>query len=379
MARKLKLKKRRAQRKERPFYDEDTQIQIREDFVRVYCLEPLMRKAQDDPVIDRVLTPDIIKDIETLDEDDDIGVRTRERYLPQMPVHSDFFVGMKHAMDPLWTRRIEMCLRFYNDAIRWDRELAKVFLIGMIRQLRYWVLSQHEQPHLGKKESALEWVRDELLPRISADMGVVEDYNCPEIDLEYFRRWEMEIDSLRREINERLGRTERAREKGELGELSPEEMLTDPDISLEEFLEWSQLNPTQAIQSIASVRKDDTLTFHLWSKLFSSPGATEFLELFDHMESADISNRDRKALRKQLLSVMSQTNTDGVQKLLEHPAFSNMQAGIIQTLQTTENTAHRQLLNNLQLRYQVQGTSLIEAVLTDPGVFLDLITPTAKE
>ena len=58
--------------------------------------------------------------METADEDDDVRARTRERHLPQMPLHQEFLEGMATAQDPLMTRDLEITLRHYNTAIRWD-------------------------------------------------------------------------------------------------------------------------------------------------------------------------------------------------------------------------------------------------------------------
>ena len=73
MGKKIKLKKRKKIEKERPFDDSDTVIQWREDFVQDYIKEPLMRKAVETPVVERVVTEDMEKDILVQDEDDDIG------------------------------------------------------------------------------------------------------------------------------------------------------------------------------------------------------------------------------------------------------------------------------------------------------------------
>ncbi|MBM76191.1 MAG: hypothetical protein CMK59_12380 [Proteobacteria bacterium] len=190
-------------KKERPFNDEDTRIQIREDFAHYYVRDPLWRHALEEPLIRMGITSPALLDMESAYEDDDIGVRTRERHLPQMPVHQEFLEGMSSAQDPLLTRDLEITLRHYNDAIRWDSEFARVFVLGMLRQLRQWVQSQTPETEPQSAE-ALLWVKDVLVPRLSTDMSVLDAYLTPEQDLEEMRRWIYEADNLNREINVRL-------------------------------------------------------------------------------------------------------------------------------------------------------------------------------
>ena len=105
-----------------------------------------------------------------------------------------------------------MTLRYFNDAIRWDAEFAKIFMLGMLRQMRYWVYA-HDPKKLQKQGlSALLYVRDDFLPKIAADMSELQNYWNPDHDLEELRRWELELDNLVREINTRIFRS------GELSE-----------------------------------------------------------------------------------------------------------------------------------------------------------------
>ena len=84
--------------KERPFNDEDTRIQIREDYAWKYTREPLWRKAKEERVINWALTSPMLLDMETHNEDDDIAVRTRQRHLPQSPTHIEFLAGIQGAL-----------------------------------------------------------------------------------------------------------------------------------------------------------------------------------------------------------------------------------------------------------------------------------------
>ena len=190
--------------KERPFNDEDTRIQIREDYVQRYMREPIWRKAKEERIINWSLTSPMLLDMETHNEDDDVGVRTRERHLPQTPTHLEFLAGTKDAQDPLQTRDLEMTLRYINDSIRWDAEFTKIFILGILRQLRYWVQGQNPRKLQQQGMSALLYVRDDFLPKLTTDMSVLQNYWNPDHDLEELRRWELELDNLIREINTRI-------------------------------------------------------------------------------------------------------------------------------------------------------------------------------
>ena len=152
--------------KERPFNDEDTRIQIREDYVQRYTREPLWRKAKEERVINWSLTSPMLLDMETHNEDDDVGVRTRERHLPQTPTQLEFLAGVKDAQAPLQTRDLEMTLRYINDSIRWDAEFTKIFILGILRQLRYWVQGHNPEKLQQQGMSALLYVRDDFLPKL---------------------------------------------------------------------------------------------------------------------------------------------------------------------------------------------------------------------
>ena len=188
MGRKIKLKKRKKLVKERPFDDSDTQIQIRPDFVVDYTREDPMKMAEADPILERIFTKEIQEDIDYQDEDDDIGVRTREKHLPTMPTDLAFMANTKDAQDPGVTRDVQMSIRYYNDAIRSNTESAKVFIIGLIRQLRVWIEAQEPDPSIQPDSSSLYWVRDTLIPSMKTEMTLLEKHFNPEIDLELFRR-----------------------------------------------------------------------------------------------------------------------------------------------------------------------------------------------
>ena len=134
MTRRIKLKKRKKKEKERPFHDADTAIQWREDFVQDYIKDPLFRKATETPIVERVVTEPMKKDMLTADEDTDLGVRTRGKQLPAMPLDDEFMRNMRESVPTTLLKDVQNNLRFYNDSIRnpATRELSKVFLLGLV-------------------------------------------------------------------------------------------------------------------------------------------------------------------------------------------------------------------------------------------------------
>ena len=125
----------------------------------------LREKAKEDPVIERVLDVNIERDILVQDEDDDLGVRTRERYQPKMPLPEEFRSRMMNSDDNTQLIDLEMSVRYYTDAIYSNKEMAKVFLMGVARQLRYWILAQEPRPNVKDEESQLFYVRDQFRPK----------------------------------------------------------------------------------------------------------------------------------------------------------------------------------------------------------------------
>ena len=145
----------------------------------------------------------MLLDMETHNEDDDVGVRTRERHLPQTPTQLEFLAGVKDAQAPLQTRDLEMTLRYINDSIRWDAEFTKIFILGILRQLRYWVQGHNPQKLQQQGMSALLYVRDDFLPKLTPDMANLRYWN-PDHDLEELLTLGTQNWNSVREINTRI-------------------------------------------------------------------------------------------------------------------------------------------------------------------------------
>ena len=93
--------------KERPFNDEDTRIQIRRITIKGMQREPLWRKAKRADVINWSLTSPMLLDMETHNEDDDVGVRDSGASLaPNTHAMMEFLAGVKKMHKARFKREI---------------------------------------------------------------------------------------------------------------------------------------------------------------------------------------------------------------------------------------------------------------------------------
>ncbi len=351
MGRNLKLKKRKKEEKERPFDDADTTIQWREDFVQDYIKEPLQRKAVETPIVERVVTEDMEKDMLVNDEDDDIGVRTREKQLPAMPLDSEFMSNMKDCVPTTILKDVQNNLRFYNDAIRnpATTELAKVFLLGVIRQLRYWAMTQTPQVDIEEGQTAIDWVLDSLLGRIEQDMSLLSKHFSPEIDKVYFRRWRLELNILKQELQLRkdISDTERKeiREKG-FDPLDPD-AAQQIDIPNQNVLAWIEKHPERVDIVLGDPVQRDKLLGLVWSEIFNHDGNIEYLNLiaeFKMRASMDIQQQDAFHT---LLQNLQQGNEDALTSLQQDGSFANFLSDIALATSTLQGTHALHVIQSL--------------------------------
>lgn len=358
MGRKLKLKKRKKEEKERPFDDADTNIQWREDFVQDYIKEPLQRKAVETPIVERVVTEDMEKDMLVQDEDDDIGVRTRGKQLPVMPLDAEFMSNMKDCVPTTLLKDVQNNLRFYNDAIRnpATTELAKVFLLGVIRQLRYWAMTQTPQVDIEEGQTAIDWVLDSLLGRIAQDMSLLAKHFSPEIDKVYFRRWGLELNILKQELQLRkdISDTERKeiREKG-FDPLDPD-AAQQIDIPNQNVLAWIEKHPEMVDIVLGDPVQREKLLGLVWSEIFNHDGNIDYLNLiaeFKMRASMDIQQQDAFHT---LLKNLQQGNEDALTSLQQDGSFANFLSDIALATSTLRGT---HALDVIQSLFDAFGTN----------------------
>lgn len=358
MGRKLKLKKRKREEKERPFDDSDTVIQWREDFVQDYIKEPLQRKAVETPVVERVVTENMEKDMLVNDEDDNIGVRTREKQLPAMPLDAEFMKNMRESVPTTILKDVQNNLRFYNDAIRnpATTELAKVFLLGVIRQLRYWAMTQTPQVDVEEGKTAVDWVINSLLGRIEQDMSLLSKHFTPEIDKVYFRRWGLELNILKQELLFRKGISDVERkeiqDKG-FDPLNPD-AAQQIDLPQQQILAWIEKHPEQVDIVLGDPVQRDKLLGLVWSEVFNHDGNIDYLNLLAELKTrADMDVQQADTLNT-LLKNLQSGNEDALVELRQDGSFANFLSDI-QLATTTIRGTHA--MNVLQELFGAFGTS----------------------
>ena len=358
MGRKLKLKKRKREEKERPFDDSDTVIQWREDFVQDYIKEPLQRKAVETPVVERVVTENMEKDMLVNDEDDDIAVRTREKQLPAMPLDAEFMQNMRESIPTTILKDVQNNLRFYNDAIRnpATTELAKVFLLGVIRQLRYWAMTQTPQPEVEQGQTAIDWVLNSLLGRVEQDMSLLSKHFTPEIDKVYFRRWKLELNILKQELlfRKNISDTERKRIAEQGFDPLDQDAAQQIDIPQKNVLMWIEKHPNQVDIVLGDPTQRDKLLGLVWSEMFNHDGNIQYLNLLAELKmraSMDIQQADTL---NTLLKNLQSGNEDALLSLQQDGSFANFLSDIQLATSTIRGT---HAMNVIQDLFSAFGTN----------------------
>ena len=258
------------------------------------------------------------------DEDDDIAVRTREKQLPAMPLDAEFMQNMRESIPTTILKDVQNNLRFYNDAIRnpATTELAKVFLLGVIRQLRYWSMTQTPQVEVEQGQTAVDWVLNSLLGRVEQDMSLLSKHFTPEIDKVYFRRWKLELNILKQELLFRkdISDTERKRiaEQG-FDPLDPD-AAQQIDIPQKNVMMWIEKHPNQVDIVLGDPTQRDKLLGLVWSEMFNHDGNIQYLNLLAEIKMrASMDNQQADALNT-LLSNLQSGNEDA---LLSNPSDSS--------------------------------------------------------
>ena len=351
MTRRIKIKKRKKKEKERPFDDADTVIQWREDFVQDYIKDPLYRKATETPIVERVVTEPMKKDMLTVDEDSDIGVRTREKQLPVMPLDDEFMRNMRESVPTTLLKDVQNNLRFYNDSIRnpSTRELSKVFLLGIVRQLRYWTLTQTPQPDVPEGETAVDWILGNLLGRIDQDMSLLAKHFCPEIDKIYFRRWRLELNILKHELEFRKSQTDDTRARIETDGFDP----MDPDaaqtieLPQNDTLAWMKDNPKMVKVILNDPNQREQLLGNVWSEIFNNDGNIAYLNLMNELTlRAEMDPQQSEPLNI-LLSKLREGDLDALESMKTDGQFANYLSDIELIQHTLSNTHSLEVLQAL--------------------------------
>lgn len=377
MGKKVKLKKRKKLEKERPFDDSDTVIQWREDFVQDYIKEPLMRKAVETPVVERVVTEDMERDMIVQDEEDDIGVRTRQKQLPAMPLDAEFMSSMQNSVESTILKDVQNNLRFYNDAIRnpATTELGKVFLLGVVRQLRYWSMTQTPQPEIAEGNTAIDWVLGNLLDRIDQDMSLLSKHFSPEIDKVYFRRWKLELQILKKELIHRKEQSDLARKELEEQGFDPLNSDTPQKIPLPEtnIIQWVKENPDLVDLVLNDPTQADNLLQLAWSEIFNNDSSIEYLNLLDTFGlRAQMDFQTQEAFQS-LITKMKKGSANEIHSLLQDSDFSGLTPEIKRAFDVLKETSFLPIIQKLLKLYGGGGAELVTATQEDTSMFSQIL------
>ncbi|MEC8378688.1 MAG: hypothetical protein VXZ96_00120 [Myxococcota bacterium] len=379
MGRKIKLKKRKKLVKERPFDDSDTQIQIRPDFVVDYTREDPMKMAEADPILERIFTKEIQEDIDYKDEDDDIGVRTREKHLPTMPTDLAFMANTRDAQDPAVTRDVQMSIRYYNDAIRSNTESAKVFIIGLIRQLRVWIEVQEPDPSIEPDSSSLYWVRDTLIPSMKTEMTLLEKHFNPEIDLELFRRWRVEGEILDRELRHQIEKCElQAKQLRDDGHdpLNPDQPRDVP-LPDNNVLTWVALNPEEAKEALDNPNQCQLLTQKIIDAFFEDAQLQRYLDYQDNLQTLAGFDGERKDALLKLNAQFKSKSPSELQAMAEEFARQDVSSSHKEAVSVLTDLAPvlREMIQMLMKTTGKSGTNIETHLRKSPQLLLDLLLP----
>ena len=377
MARKVRIKKRKKIEKERPFDDSDTVIQFKEDYVRDYCLEPLTRKAVETPVVERVVTETMEKDMAIVDEDDDLGTRTREKHWPAMPDEMEFLHGMRNEVSCGQLINIRNALRYYNDAVRNPqyREMAKVFLLGLIRQLRYWSINQLPQPEVSDGETATEWVLSDLVPMIEEDMSLLSKHFSPEIDKVYFRRWGTELGILKGELQLRNRLQQQAKEDLQAAGYDPEDPSAQQRIPLPEtnVWEWVSTNPDLVEIVLDDPSQRDILLAKVQSELFNVDSNIDFMNLLDELALKAQHNGQQTAHLERMITLASKGDRSKLRLMLEDHSLGDLHRDLSCLLESLQKLHLAKIFHQMLSRYSAKGSEIITKSGEDQSPLIGLI------
>ncbi|MFT4977370.1 MAG: hypothetical protein ACI8S6_003275, partial [Myxococcota bacterium] len=271
------------QSRQRPFDDADTKMQVTPmSWVPNRIKEPIGRKASDEPLVDRGLNHAVKEDVTTRDEDNDVGVRTRRRFTPGIPTADTVTAGLSETTAQTETKDLVVIIQTYHETMQSNPDLAKTFLLGAIRMMERWVAS--EEPRIDLKEGGtpLEWLAGNLLPTVIADMTVLENYFDRDVDMIFYRQWRSEAMRVKRKAHDKIKAQAALRRERDEDEAKTN-MLDE--VKQGELLEWSMLNPEDALELYEDTDHRDRYVERLMDELFGDEGIRGFLDQADVLAS----------------------------------------------------------------------------------------------
>ena len=263
----------------RPNDDADTLMQVTPmSWVPNIIKVPVGRIAMDVRPLDRALNHHIKQDVSTHSEDDDIAVRTRERFTPGIPDRKTVAKNMAATHNQADLESTLTVLQTYHEVMQSAPDMAKTYLLGQIRMLGAW--TQKEEARLDLKEGTtpLDWAREVLLPSIIADMSELEGYFDMDHDMYFYRQWQSEALRVMRDMDNKLEEQALLRQTQDDDQALTDLLFSIPSGSL---VEWSMDNPEQAELLLDDENHRERYTERLIEELFSDAGVIAFLAQLD--------------------------------------------------------------------------------------------------
>jgi hypothetical protein len=263
----------------RPMDDADTRMQVTPmSWVPNIIKVPVGRIAMDTRPLDRALNHHIKQDVSTLDEDNDIGVRTRRRFTPGIPDRKTVAANMAESHNQAELQSTLTVVQAYHEVMQSTPDMAKTYLLGQIRMLDDWVGSEEARTDLKEGTTPLDWARETLLPSIVNDMRELENYFDMDHDMYFYRQWKSEALRVMREMDRKLELQSNLRR-----EQDDDQGLTDMLNAIPSggLVEWSMDNPEQAEELLEDTDHRERFTERLIEELLSDSAVSGFLEQLD--------------------------------------------------------------------------------------------------
>ncbi|MDG1484609.1 MAG: hypothetical protein P8R54_33790 [Myxococcota bacterium] len=353
------------QSQRRPMDDADTRMQVTQmSWVPNLIKVPLGRIAMDTRPLDRALNHHIKQDVSTLDEDNDIGVRTRRRFTPGIPDRKTVAANMAETHNQSDLLSTLTVLQTYHEVMQSTPDMAKTYLLGQIRMLDTW--TKGEEPRLDLKEgkTPLDWARSVLLPSIIADMSELENYFDMDHDMYFYRQWKSEALRVMREMDQRLEVQAELRR-----EMDDDQELTDilDAIPAGELVEWAMDNPDEAESLFQDVNHREAFTSRLVEELFSDGSIHRFLELIDALVSPE-GEEEEDPMLDQIRDALLTMDINRLSAMAVLPELVDYHEVILAGISAVSglNPRFHGLIQDLVGRYGTQGKALEGAIRDNP-------------
>lgn len=366
------------QSQQRPFDDADTRIQVTPmSWVPNRIKTPVGRRATDEPVVDQGLSHIVKQDVSTRDEDNDISVRTRRRFTPEVPTTDAIAAKMGQSHAKQQTNDLLTIVQTYHETMQSNPDLAKTFLLGAIRMMADWVNKEDSREDLDSSETPLDYLSEQLLPKIIKDMKWLEPFFDADVDMMFYRQWHSEALRVRRKSKEKQKSQDTSRE--EMAEQERQDSLLE-SIPAGTLLEWSMNNPDQAQELFQDDQHRDAFTTRLMTELFEHPDIQHFLDVAEQGAALfDDQALLTEAESEQLTAIDAATQQMNVQKLEQFSRRNDMDghAGQIDdSIQAIRglSPALQRIVRTVLGQYGQVGDALEENVKSRPDSAVQAIT-----